>query len=496
MRSRFKAWLFIVPLSAALAWACTRGIIPATGEKRFVGFSWEKELEIGKQANKEIATLFGIYEDPKLERYVQEVGQRVLAKSHLRRPEMDQEIRNTPITFRVLDSPTVNAMALPGGYIYVTRGLLAHLNSEDQLAAVLGHEIGHIAARHAARRAWQQQLGQGLLLGGAILGQQVLGLPAEQMLNLGSMAAQMIFLRYSREDELDADRLSVEYSSLAGYQAEDVVGFFRALSRITEKEGQGLPNFLSTHPDPGDRLTRVKELAAGWRAKTAVREADRGAYYKAIDGIILGEDPRQGFVERSVFYHPELRFRFPVPQGFRVVNQPTQVIMVDNQQRAMIGFTGSGEKSARAVASKFLSQPGLRVLESGPARSDGLPAFAAVADAQTQNGQIVRLLTYFIEYRGRVYQFVAYTAPQAFDRFRNLFLQPMRGFGEIDNREILNRQPVRIRLQPVTRSAPFKALIPRDLPRDMTAEDLAILNQVDLNEEIERGRILKLPSFS
>jgi predicted Zn-dependent protease len=494
--SRFKAWLVIAPLAAVFAWACTRGIIPATGEKRFVGFSWEEELQIGKQASKEVAGLFGIYDDAKLERYVQDVGQRVLAKSHLRRPEMDQEIRNTPITFRVLDSPTVNAMALPGGYIYVTRGLLAHLNSEDQLAAVLGHEIGHIAARHAARRAWQQQLGQGLLLGGAILGQQVLGLPAEQMLNLGSMAAQVIFLRYSREDELDADRLSVEYSSLASYRAEDVVGFFRALSRITEKEGQGLPNFLSTHPDPGDRLTRVKQLAARWRGKTTVREPVHETYYKAIEGIVMGEDPRQGFVERSVYYHPELRFRFPVPQGFRVVNQPTQVIMVDNQQRAMIGFTGAGEKSARAAATKFLSQPGLRVLDSGPTRSDGLPAFAAVADAQTQNGQVVRLLAYFIEHRGRVYQFVAYTSPQAFDRFRNVFLQPMRGFGEIDNREVPNRQPVRIRLQTVARPAPFKALIPRDLPRDMTAEDLGILNQVELKEEIERGRILKLTSDS
>jgi predicted Zn-dependent protease len=493
---RLKKWLFILPLTAILAWACTRAIIPATGERRFVGLSWEQEQEIGKQANKEVAALFGIYDDRKLERYVEDVGRRVLAKSHLRRPETDEQIRNTPVTFRVLDSPTVNAMALPGGYIYVTRGLLAHLNSEDQLAVVLGHEIGHITARHAARRAWQQQLGQGLLLGGAILGQQVLGLPAEQILNLGGMAAQVIFLRYSREDELEADRLSVEYSSLAGYEAEEVLGFFRSLSRITEKEGQGLPNFLSTHPDPGDRLKRIKELAADSRARAPVRETDPRAYYAAIDGIVLGEDPRQGFVERNVFYHPELRFRFPVPQGFRVINQPTQVIMVENQQRAMVGFTGTGEKSAQAAASKFLSQPGLRVLESGPARADGLPAFAAIADGKMEDGQIVRLLTYFIEHRGHVYQFLAYTSPEAFGSFKNEFLRPMRGFGEINDRDMPKRQPVRLATQPVTRSAPFRALIPRNLPPDMTPEDLAILNQVELNEEIERGRTIKLPRVS
>ena len=158
-------------LTALLYAGCTTDLVPATGEKRYLGYTWQQEAEIGKQASKEITALFGLYRDPKLERYVMDVGNRVLATSHLRRAGADEQLRNTPVTFGVLDSPIINAMALPGGYIYVTRGMLAHLNDEDQLATVLAHEIGHVAARHAARQAWQQQIGQGLLLGGALISQ-------------------------------------------------------------------------------------------------------------------------------------------------------------------------------------------------------------------------------------------------------------------------------------------------------------------------------------
>ena len=476
-------------MCALLLFGCTTDIIPATGERRYLGYTWQQETEIGKQASQQVAALFGVYRDPKLERYVIEVGNRVLATSHLRRPGTEEAFRKTPVTFAVLDSPIINAMALPGGYVYVTRGMLGHLNNEDQLATVLAHEIGHIAARHAARQAWQQKLGQGLLLGGALLGQS-LGLPAENILNLGGMAAQLFFLRYSREDELEADKLGVEYSSLAGYDPREVIAFFQTLDRIQEKEGQGMPSFLSTHPNPGDRIQRIRELAQRSGKQPAAADS---RYLNAIEGLVLGEDPRQGFVEGNVFYHPELRFRFPVPRGFKVVNQPTQVVMVDNQNRAILGFTSSGEKSLDSAAAKFLNQPGLRVIERGPTRSGGFPAFAAVADGQMENGQVVRIMVYFIQYRGNIYHFVGYTAPQAFGVFRNVFLQTMQGFGEIQDSRILNREPVRLGLEPVSRPAPFRDLIPKTLPAPFTPEDVAILNQVNLNAEMGTGRVLKVP---
>jgi predicted Zn-dependent protease len=437
--------------------------VPATGEKRFLGYTWQEEAAIGKQSSKQIAALFGLYRDPQLERYVTEVGNRVLASSHLRRPGTAEEFRNTPVTFTILDSPVINAMALPGGYVYVTRGMLAYLNNEDQLASVLAHEIGHVAARHAARQAWQQQVGQGILLGGALLGQGVLGLPAQNLLNLGGMAAQLLFLRYSRDDELEADRLSVDYSARASYDPRQSIRFFQTLNRIQEKEGQGMPNFLSTHPNPGDRIQRIRELTAGQPPEKPGSSAP-SRYLNAIEGLVLGEDPRQGFVDGNVFYHPALRFRFPVPRGFKLINQPAQVVMVENQNRAFLGFAGTGEKSLESAAARFVNQSGLRVIERGPMRSGQFSAFAVVADGRTENGEGVRVMVYFIDYRGSIYQFVGYSAPQTFGVFRGIFLQTMQGFGEIQDPRILNREPVRLALETASRRAPFDDLIPKSLP--------------------------------
>jgi predicted Zn-dependent protease len=472
-------------------YSCVTDIVPATGERRYLGYTWQQETDIGKQASKEVTSLFGVYGDANLARYVREVGNRVLATSHLRRPGADEQVRATPVTFTVLDSPVINAMALPGGYIYVTRGMLAHLNNEDQLATVIAHEIGHVAARHAARQAWQQQIGQGLLLGGAVLSQS-LGLPAGNILNLGGMAAQLFLLRYSREDELEADRLGVEYAMAAGYDSREVIGLFQTLDRMQEKEGQSMPSFLATHPNPGDRIQRIRELTGAARDSRTANPDTR--YLHAVEGLVLGEDPRQGFVQDNVFYHPDLGFRFPIPRGFKAVNQPSQVVMVEGQNRAVLGFTGTAESSAEAAAAKLLSQRGLRVVERGSTRINGFPAVGALAEAQTQNGQIVTLITYFIEYRGKVYQFIGYAPQQLFGSFQSAFLQTIRGFAEIQDSRILARQPVRLTLLRVSRSAPFRELIPRALLAPFTPEEAAILNEVDLNQEISPGKILKIPS--
>jgi predicted Zn-dependent protease len=300
----------------------------------------------------------------------------------------------------------------------------------------------------------------------------------------------LVFLRYSREDELEADKLGAEYGSAAGYDPREVIPFFQTLDRIQEKEGQGMPSFLATHPNPGDRIQRIQQLTGPARQK---RPDVDSRYLNAVENLVIGEDPRQGFVDGNVFYHPDLRFRFPVPRGFKVINQPTQVVMVEGQNRAILGFTATGERTADAAAAKFLNQTGLRVLERSPARSNGFPAYAAVADAQMQNKQMVRLLAYFVEYRGSVYQFLGYTGQQAFGSFRGVFLQTMQGFGEVQDSRILNRQPVRIDLKTVPRAALFRDLVPSTLPAPFTAPEVAILNQVELNQEIGSRRILKMP---
>lgn len=468
---------------------CSLSKNPVTGKKRALAYSWEEERQIGAQADQQIRGTYGFYDDDEVQAYVDRVGQRVLAESHLRRPDTDPVFKNTPVVFRVLDSPVVNAFALPGGYVYVTRGLLYHLENEAQLAVVLGHEIGHVAARHASQRAFEQQLGQIGLIGGAILGQEALGLPAGDLLQLGGTATQLLFLSYSRGDERESDELGVEYAARAGYAAAEGSEFFRSLKRIGDKSGQSVPGFLSTHPDPGEREQRIVELARQYTGN----EVDRDVHLNAIEGIVLGENPRQGFEKNNVFYHPDLRFQFPIPSGWKMVNQASQVVLMEPNQRALVGFTFSQANSPQAAASEFAQQQGLQVVDSGRTSSNGMSAYYVVFDAQTQQGGTLRGISYFVEYDGQVYSFLGYTQREQYDSYENDFLRTMRGFDNVTDRSVLNVQPRRVAVESVNRRAPFQQFVdPGDLPTEIDVRDMAIINQTDVNTTMSTGRRLKL----
>lgn len=489
---KHPAVFFLLLMGFWLA-GCVVSKNPVTGRKRAYGWTWQQEQQIGKEADQQIIAQYGIYDDPKLTAYVNRVAERVLAESHVRRPDADPEFKNTPFTFRVLDSPVVNAFALPGGYVYITRGLVSYLENEAQLAMVLGHEIAHVEARHASQRAFEQQMGQIGLLGGAILGQEALGIPAQDLLNIAGTATQLLFLKYGRDDEREADKLGVEYGAMAGYQAGEGASFFNTLKRIQEKQGNAIPGFLSTHPDPGEREAKILSMAQEWAAKTNMTDLNRDALYQAIDGIILGENPRNGFVRNSVFYHPELRFQFPVPRGYQLINQAQQVVMVEQNQQAIMVFTLAKEQSAQAAAAAFGNQQGVKVIENGRVQGSRYPAYFILADAQTQQGQVLRLISYHIEYGGRVYTFLAYTSQQLFANMQDQFLQTMRGFDQVSDPSILNIQPARIRITSANRSAPFRTFVQgNELPMDFQPVDMAILNQVDLDTQIAPGAKLKL----
>lgn len=478
---------------AVLVSSCTVSRNPISGKKRALGYSWEQERQLGAQADQQIQAMYGLSDNETLTAYVERVGQEVLAESHVRRPDAAQVFRETPFVFRVLDSPVVNAFALPGGYVYVTRGLVTHMNNQAQLAVVLGHEIGHVEARHASQRAFEQQLGQIALLGGAIAGQELLGLPAQDLLNIGGAATQLMFLKYGRDDERESDDLGVEYAARAGYDAAEGAEFFRTLRRISDKEGQALPSFMSTHPDPGEREQTIQEKAAIWSQDYQTERLEKDDLYNALSGVVMGENPRHGFVEDGVFYHPDMRFQFPTPSGFKVANQASQVVMVDEQQQAIQIFSLSQQNSAQAAVREFAGQEGLRRVDSGTTRANGLPASYIVVDAQTQQGQVVRALAYFIEYEGKVYSFLGYSARDTFSRYENTFLRTMRGFAPLTDPQKLNAQPVRTEIVRAPRSAPFSEFVPAQLPRDLTPQDIAIMNQVELNEEVPAGFLMKLP---
>ena len=488
--------LLILALVVLVSGCVATEVNPVSGNKRAVGYTWEQELELGKQADQQTIAQYGLYDNQELANYVTRIGEEVLAESDLRKPGLDPKFR-IPFTFRVLDSPVVNAFALPGGYVYVTRGLMAHLENEAQLAMVLGHEIGHVAARHASQRAATQQLTQLGLLGGAIAGQVFLGGDAaENILGLGGQAAQLLFLSYSRDNERESDRLGVEYAAKAGYAAGEGAAFFESLKRISAQQGGSIPSWQSTHPDPGEREVTIQRLAADWAERPGITmtEVDAETYLRQIDGVVLGENPRQGLVRNNTFYHPDLKFRFPVPGSWQVSNQPRQVVMAEPNGQAFMVLSLAQEASAEAAASAFAGQQGLTNVERSAARPSGLPAQVVSASAQLEGGQNVRLLNYFIDYDGNVYSILGLTTIEGYPTHRGTFLNTMDGFAPLNDPAILNIQPTRINVTPAGRTAAFQVFVPAQLPEGINAEDLAIINQVQLGDLIQQGALLKLPA--
>jgi predicted Zn-dependent protease len=477
--------------------ACVTERSAITGKKRAYGFSWNQEVQMGREADKQVIQEFGLYKDPKLQEYVQRIGEGVLVKSDFRDSDAPEMYRNTPFTFRVLDSPVVNAFAVPGGYIYVTRGLLTHLDNEAQLSVVLGHEIGHVAARHSARQALKAQVGQLGLLAGGILGGQVLGdaQAAQQLMGLGQQAMQVLMLKYSRDDEREADKLGVKYSALKGYDVAEGARFFDSLKRIGEKEGLRIPSWLSTHPDPGQREQTILQLAKQYEQPMAIKTKAEDEFLTQIENVVLGENPREGFVQNGTFYHPDLRFQFPVPRGWKLKNDKSAVLLADPNQRAIMAVELIAAKSAREAAQALANKQGVRVVQSQPIDSKGHGGYQIVGQANTQQG-VAGFVNTFLEHNGRVYSLMGLTSPSALQTYNTQFSEVTRGFREVTDSRVLNVQPARVQVVTTDRSGPFTSFLPTSEAPGLTAEDLAILNQVQLHQNIPAGTKIKIPTTS
>lgn len=484
-----------VILASVLLVACVVQRSPVTGSKRAYGYSWEKEVQIGKQADQQIQQQYGVYDNQEVLNYVKNVGHEVLSVSHMRREDTPEKYKNTEFHFRVLNSPVVNAFALPGGYVYVTRGLLAHLENEAQLAVVLGHEIGHVAARHASQRALEQQIGQIALIGGAVAGEELLGVPGQSVLNLGGQAAQYLFLSYSRDDERESDRLGVEYAAMKNYEVSDAAGFFEALNRISQQSGQSIPDWQSTHPDPSERANTIPELAQKWREKGYELTVENTAeYMSTIDNMIYGENPREGFAREGTFYHPDLKFKFNYPESWQVVNQPSLVAVVnENQDAVSIMELDSKNQTPQASVTEFVTQDGFTVVSQSTADQHGLNGYQATATASTEDGTQYKFYVYSVSYGDNLYRFVSYSVADKFAAYEPQFKSTSNSFSALTDESILNIQPMRLQVRKTDRTAPFADFLPAELPMDTKKEDVAIINQVKLDETIQAGQWIKIP---
>ncbi|MFP4097775.1 MAG: M48 family metalloprotease [Alphaproteobacteria bacterium] len=293
---------------------------PATGAKQFTAFmSSAQEQQVGAQEHEKILKEYGLYDDERLQEYVSEVGKNVTARTE--RPDVTYR-------FFLLDSPIVNAFALPGGYIYLTRGLMALAGSEAEMAAVLAHEAGHITARHSAER---YSRGVATSIGASILSAAIDSSGVTQALGIGS---DLYLKSYSREQESEADILGIRYLGRAGYDVNAMASFLQRLQadsalerRLAGQTGfNPLNTFFATHPATGDRVSKtVAEARAAARGEGG-GAVGRDAYLRVIDGMIYGDSAAQGFVRGDTFVHPELGFIFSVPEDYRLFNSPSQVV--------------------------------------------------------------------------------------------------------------------------------------------------------------------------
>jgi predicted Zn-dependent protease len=458
--------------------ACARN--PVTGKKQMVLMSQEQEIAMGKEADPQVVAEFGLYKDQALQKFITEKGKAMATISH--RPKLDYE-------FKIVDSPVVNAFALPGGYVYFTRGIMAHFNNEAEFAGVLGHEIGHITARHSVIQQRNAMLGQLGIIAGVILVPEL-----SDFVDPLSTGLQLALMSFGRDAERQSDQLGVEYSSRIGYNASEMAEFFKTLERQEAASGGGkIPEFLSTHPSPSEREATVAKLAEEWKKKLKLKDArvNRDSYLKRIDGMILGEDPRQGFTEQGVFYHPELKFLFPIPQGWKLQNAPTQVQMAPESGEAIMILTLTKGTSLEDAANKNLQQYNLVLVESKKENINGLSSIIMVAD-QKQEEATLRVLSTLIQFEGNIYNFMGISTLANFAGYQSSFLHTARNFDELKEAEKLNRKPDVVRIKTVPQAMTLDATFRHfNVPQERF-EELAILNGMSLKDQLSKGTLIKV----
>jgi predicted Zn-dependent protease len=450
---------------------------PATGRRELMLVSEGQEIAMGREADPQIVEHFGLYPDSAVQRYVRDLGLRLAAQGE--RP-------NLPWTFRVLDDPIVNAFALPGGFNYVTRGILVYLESEAELASVMGHELGHVTARHGAAQMSQQQLFAVPLVVGSV------ALPRyEGLFGIAAGGLQLLFLKFSRDDEREADALGLRYMSRLGYDANEMPNVYDMLNRVSQASGGGgggLPTWLSTHPNPEDREERIRQLIAALPQPVG-RIARRPEYLRAIDGMMYGENPREGFFRDQVFYHPDLAFRIAFPSGWKTVNQRSAVLAQAPDEGALMRFRLASDDSPEAAARAFANQEGVQAGAPRPRQIGGLAASAVDFSAATESGQLAGSAV-FVELQGRVYEVLGVAAASRWSGYRGAVLQSVDSFGRVTDRAILGVQPLRV--QTVTLDRPMTlAQFASRYPSQVSLDAVALLNRVGRDEQLPAGRLVK-----
>lgn len=467
----------IVLLVCAL-WLVSCALNPVTGKRELSLISEEGEIALGKETDPQIRQQYGTYDNAALAAYVARVGSRLVPYSH--RPQL-------AYSFQVLDSPVVNAFAVPGGFVYVTRGALAMMNTESELAVVLGHELGHIAARHSVRR-----LSSMILLQVGLAVASTISKPMATIAGVAGVGIQLLYLKFSRDDERQADALGVQYSRAASFNPGQMVNFFASLQKLGDMSGKSsLPGFLSTHPLSSERIQNVTAMLT--EADKAV-PIGREAFLQSINNIVYGEDPRQGYVENNAFYHPSLRFVFAIPQGWKVQNSPSQVTLASSDEQA--AFVLQAEKSSQgleAYAAKTASElEGRQLLHTESPTINGLSAFIQVYDIPSQDSATLRARLSFIRKGEMIYTLAALSQANTFGGYDTHFKGILRSFRELTNPAHINRAPQRLKLIKASGGQSLQDIFKASGLKQDVWPKVALMNEMELTARPAAGQWVKI----
>lgn len=483
------AALQLTALLASLFLFAGCAVNPVTGRQNFTLMSEAEEMRTGRQADVDIRKEYGVYDLPALQNYVNEIGQKLAKKSH--RPQLNYH-------FTVVDSPQINAFALPGGYIYITRGILAYLNSEAELAAVLGHEIGHVTARHGVQ---QYTAATAANVGTVVLGvllSRYIG-PAGQQLGQSALGimGNVLLSGYGREHELEADRLGAEYLARSGYDPQAMIKVIGVLKNqelfdieVAAQEGREPRRYhgiFASHPDNDTRLHEVVDEARQYAV--ANTNDHRAEFLRQTEGMIFGDSSAHGIIRGNEFQHGELGFSVAFPLNWRIRNQPDKVLAISPQGDALIELSlvenprGSPADLARQHFHLGVSN------EVSTTTINGLPT--AMVTSTTRDGR--PFMAGVIYHNDRAFVLAgAGASPAAFDHHHAEITSAIDSFRALTAAERKSIKPLAIRTI-TARNGLSYAELARQSPLGKNAEGyLRLLNDQYPDGEPIPGQIVKI----
>jgi predicted Zn-dependent protease len=477
-------------LSALLATslACTTVVNPVTGQREYTTMSPQQEMQIGKQAAAEVEQQMGFVDDAALQAYVAQIGARLAPFS----PRQDVKYE-----FHAVDMQETNAFALPGGYVYVSRGLLALANSEDELAGVVGHEIGHVAARHSAQRQTRAQVaGIGAAIatiGAAILGGGELAQGVGQLAQAG---AQGWIASYSRDQERQSDEIGQKLAGQAGYDPAAISSFLGALGREVElRLGQKrATSFLDSHPSSDERvratLARASQIP---RAAATPIAKSRSDFVRRMDGLLVGQDPAQGIFRDNLFLHPDLDFLLKFPRGWQTQNSPQAVMAKPAQGNALVALIAiphSEGGDARSAARKLLNdaaQQGLPAEDGGQVRVGSARGYRV--RVLVNQSQLVER-TYFA-HGGAVLALQAASLQNEWNAWSGAFDATRQSFRRLSDDDRALIVETRLALVPAKAGETLEQVSKRS-DNTWTAAETALYNGLRGDEKLRSGFLVKV----